>query len=128
MIINSISNVNFRSVTPIFTKPGNLPKIEKQLREQTNGKEFDLADGTSLYKDIPNTGGICWQAVNKDGFDVGFLVTGKECRAWSMMEPGWTSINSPTRHIDKTEEIIPDGKINKTTLEKLVNRINEPAK
>ena len=44
------------------------------------------------------------------------------------MEPGWTSINSPTRHIDKTEEIIPDGKINKTTLEKLVNRINEPAK
>ncbi len=125
MRIGSINNVSFRSVTPIATKPGNLPKIEKQLKENANGVSFDLNDCTHLYEGIPNTGGVCWNAVNKQHLDLGFLVTGEEYHKASVKELGWSSEAAPTRHIDKDIEIVPD-KFDKKTLNKLTERIKEP--
>lgn len=126
MRISGINNINFRSVTPIITKTGNLPKIEEQLIEKVSDRGFELVDATSMYSSISNDRGSCWEAVNTGKYDVGFLITGKEYQKWVCSAPGWKTLATVAKHLDYNAEAIPNGEVNEKTLEKLAKRISEP--
>lgn len=125
MNISGINNINFRSVTPIITRREKLPKIEKQILKHVPDRCFELVDATNMYSSISNDKGLCRKVVNAGKYSVGFLITGKEYQKWVCSAPGWKSIATVAEHLDRDAEIIPNGKISKKTLEKLINRINE---
>lgn len=56
MRIQNISNVNFKSITPIFTTSLNFEDINEKLKEKAPNKSFEVVDNGNI----------------------GFLVTGKD--------------------------------------------------
>ncbi len=106
MRIESISNVNFKSVYAISGSKEQAANLYNNLQQKRAEEKALMLPATDIYEGSQGRG-FCATSV-RDGKQVAFLITGKNIKDVLFMNPGWGSMNGISHHIADCYEIKDD--------------------